>query len=439
MSDEIKWVIPPSLVRNLESIPIDRPVVLLLRHSVRGPLPLGDAGNSVPITEAGWSIAREFGQTLGARLKTLQSSPVPRCVQTAQALKDGAGVHTDITKNRLLGDPGVYVLDGESAWNNWVTLGHEEVMRHLVSESDALPGMARPDESARFLVHHMLSLAGKTPGLHVFVTHDSLITATVARLQGVHHGPSDWPWFLEGALFWWGAEGLHVAYRESEILNRRGRLCELNESEVIEFARREIAETVGLGCDARFFLAGGAFKSLLTGRPPRDLDFWAPSPRDREILLDQLQKRGAIRLPDSAFADVFEIGGRVVEVPFRTEPASLHDRLSRFDIALSAVGVEHQPGGSWSALIHRQALQSVERREVLLLEPLVNWKYALATLERVRRYAKELGFRVSSEGEAAIWELFYSQPSDVRKDMLERFEKVCVGGYGVAEEAAFVT
>ena len=235
MNDEIEWVVPPSLVRNLEKVPTDRPVVLLLRHSVRGPLPLGDAGNHVPITEAGWGIARELGRTLGCRLKSLHSSPVPRCLQTAQALKEGANVCTDITENRLLGDPGVYVLDGRAAWNNWETLGHEEVMRHLVSESDSLPGMARPDEAARFLAYRMLTLAGDTPGLHVFVTHDSLITPTVARLQGVHHCRSDWPWYLEGALFWWGAEGVHIAYRERESINKRCRLRDLNERDELSW------------------------------------------------------------------------------------------------------------------------------------------------------------------------------------------------------------
>jgi broad specificity phosphatase PhoE len=225
MSDKIEWVIPPSLLRNLEKAPIDRPVVLLLRHSVRDPLPLDDSGNHVPITDAGWRIARELGRKLGPSLQTLHSSPVPRCVQTAQALREGAGVNTGISENRLLGDPGVFVLDGESAWNNWKTLGHEEVMRHLVSEDEALPGMARPDEAARFLVHHMLFSAGDRNGIHVFITHDSLITATVARLQGTHHSPSDWPWFLEGALFWRSEQGVCVAYRESEHLNKRDKLC----------------------------------------------------------------------------------------------------------------------------------------------------------------------------------------------------------------------
>jgi len=244
MKDEINWVVPPTLLGNLEKIPADRPVALLLRHSVRGPLPLGDAGNAVPLTEAGWNIARELGARLGERLKTLQSSPVPRCIQTAQALKDGAKVCANISNNSLLGGPGIYVLDGGTAWNNWVTLGHEGVMKHLVSEKDALPGMARPDEAARFLVNHMLTLAGNSPGIHVFVTHDSLITPTVARLQNAHHGPSDWPWFLEGALFWRSSEGVHVAYRETEHLNTRNGLCGLNESDVIEFVRREVAATV---------------------------------------------------------------------------------------------------------------------------------------------------------------------------------------------------
>lgn len=434
MKGEINWFVPPTLLRNLEKVPVDRPVAMLLRHSVRGELPPGEAGNAVPLTEAGWDIARELGATLGRRLKTLQSSPVPRCVQTAQALKDGAKVCANISTTSLLGNPGIYVLDGDSAWRSWETLGHGGVMNHLVSENEALPGMARPDEAARFLVNHMLTLAGEEPGIHVFVTHDALITPTVARLQGTHHGPSDWPWFLEGALFWRSSEGVHVAYRETEHLNTRNRLCELSESDVIEFARREVAATVGLGCAARFFLAGGAFKALITGRPPCDLDFWTPSLRDRNILLEQLQNRGAVRLPSSAFADVFEIGGRIIDVPFKTEPSTLIDRLGRFDIALAAIGVECRPQGNWIALVHERARLSVEQQEVLLLEPLVNWKYALVTLERMRRYAKELGFSVSSDGEASIWKMFYSQPPSVREEMLTRFKTNGMGEYGVEED-----
>ena len=44
------WRIPPSMTRYLAEAPVDAPVAVLLRHSVRGPLPRGDAGNAVPLT-----------------------------------------------------------------------------------------------------------------------------------------------------------------------------------------------------------------------------------------------------------------------------------------------------------------------------------------------------------------------------------------------------
>lgn len=214
-----RWEIPSSLLRNLEQIPVDLPVALLLRHSVRDEIPPGETGNEVPITDVGKDIALKLGQKLGARLKSLHSSPVPRCVQTAEALRLGSGVDAHIAENRLLGDPGVYVLNGRLAWSNWEMLGHEEVMRHLVEEKEALLGMAQPDEAARFLVQSMLSLAEGAPGIHIFVTHDVLVTTTVSRLQGGRHKPADWPLFLEGALFWRSKLGVHVVYRDSAHVN----------------------------------------------------------------------------------------------------------------------------------------------------------------------------------------------------------------------------
>lgn len=220
MSEGIESIVPPSLVRDIANAPTDRPVVLLLRHSARGPLPVGEAGNNVPITGSGKRSAVELGRKLGAHIRSLHSSPVPRCIQTAKALRKGANAELDIAVSRLLGDPGVYVLDGDLAWRNWERLGHEEVMRCIVSEDEPLPGMAQPDEAARILLRHMLTSAGDSSGLHLFVTHDSVITATVSRLQGSPHGPSDWPCFLEGALFWQSEEGVHVVYREAVSLIR---------------------------------------------------------------------------------------------------------------------------------------------------------------------------------------------------------------------------
>lgn len=432
---EVQWQIPPSMLRLLERAPADRAVVVLLRHSVRDHLPPGDAGYALPITEVGRRLALELGGRLGSRLRTLHASPLLRCVQTAKALAEGAGVPHDVVPNRLLGDPGVFVLDERRAWTNWERLGHEGVMRHLVSETTALSGMARPDEAARYLVRSMLAEAASRPGVHVFVTHDSLVTATAACLLRTSISPGGWPWYLEGAFFWPTEDGVRVAYRDEE-RHHLGPLCSLDEADVAELARREIAATVGLDSDARFFLAGGAFKSLLTGRAPKDLDLWAPSGRDRELLLAALRDQGARPAGARPFADAFEVAGRLVEIPHETQPDTLSERLARFDIGLSAVGVEHRPGGEWSALVHPLALESVRRREVRLLKPLVNWKYALTTLERMRRYAQELSFSVPAEEEAEVWRIFEAQDPEQRSGLIERYRRTGRGGFGITEEVA---
>lgn len=436
MTDVIQWRIPPSMFPILDRTPRIRPVVLLLRHSVRGDLPPDDVGYTLPITDVGRKLARKFGAILGDRLRTLHTSPIVRCVQTAEFLRDGAGAECPVVRDHYLGDPGVYVLDNKRAGQAWADRGHESVMAHLVSGTAPLPGLARADEAARFLVQHMLAATNDTPGIHVFVTHDSLVTATAARLLKQPLGRDDWPWYLEGAFFWRSEDGLHTAYRDFEgIRNDGGPLCPFEETDVIEFACREVAATVGLHSRARFFLAGGAFKTLLTGKAPKDLDLWAPSRQDRETLIGLLDARGSRLTPRTPFADVFAVRDRVVEVARKIEPKTLEARLGRFDIAVSAIGAEYRPYDQWDARIHPLAHLSLQRRQVLLLKPLVNWKFALSTLERMHRYAEELNFEIPSEEVDHIWRVYDEQPPEEQERMIERYRHTGEDGYNIAEEA----
>jgi broad specificity phosphatase PhoE len=205
--------LPHSTLNWLAQVPMDRPVTVLLRHSARGPLPVDEDGSTVPLTESGIELARELGKRLRGRLCSLHTSPVLRCCQTATALMEGVGQSLPIISDQCLGAPGVYVLDETKAWTNWLERGHEGVMSHLVSGDGALPGMAEPEAAARSLVKHMLGLA-RRPGIHLFVTHDSLVAATAARLLGEKLTPADWPEYLEGAFFWKEQDFVRAAYRD---------------------------------------------------------------------------------------------------------------------------------------------------------------------------------------------------------------------------------
>lgn len=430
---DITWVIPPSTLAWLDNAPSDRPVAMLVRHSVRGYLPPGDAGYALPITDVGHQLARELGMKLRGRLRRVHASPLLRTMQTAERLAEGATRETAVVPDRMLGDPGAFVVDGR-AGAAWSELGHEEVMRRLVHGDDVLPGCADAEAAARALVQHMLAASDGAPGVHAFVTHDSLVTATVARLLGEPLTKEDWPWYLEAAFFWKEGDAVHVGYRE----RRRAvpaPLVALTESNVVALARSEVAATLGLDCPARFFLAGGAFKTLLTGRPPRDLDIWAASPADREVLDARLVARGAQRLPEQPYTQGFRLNGRVIELSLQAEPSVLEDRLARFDLALSAIGVEFSPTDQWRAVISPLARASAAKRQVLLLDELLNWKHALASLVRLRSYASELGFEVPLSEEQRLWGIFDAQPPEMRRGMLERFRASARFDTRVAEEA----
>lgn len=205
----------------------------------------------------------------------------------------------------------------------------------------------------------------------------------------------------------------------------------MDEAALVRFARSCLEPVLGAEPEGWFFLAGGAFKSLLHGRPPRDLDLWPATRGDRELLAAQLVRRcGRPQRDNPPFQTSYTHAGQSIELAHDTSSASLEDRLGRFDLALSAIGVEHRDG-AWCGAIHPLALESIRRREVLLLTPLMNWKYALATLERLRRYAVELGFSVPPGEEEAIWNMFAAQSREEQKAMVGRYLRVSPGDEGI--------
>jgi broad specificity phosphatase PhoE len=100
-------VIPASTSQWLAEVPLDAPVAFLMRHSERGELPIGEICNEMSITEVGARLATELGRVMRGRLRSLRTSPVLRCVETAACLQRGADYDQAVMRDHLLGDPGV--------------------------------------------------------------------------------------------------------------------------------------------------------------------------------------------------------------------------------------------------------------------------------------------------------------------------------------------
>lgn len=209
----------------------------------------------------------------------------------------------------------------------------------------------------------------------------------------------------------------------------------MDEAALVGFAQKYLEPILGKHPEGWFFLAGGAFKSLLHGRPPRDLDLWPATPADRERLAAQFTRRGAVLSSDNPpYQTSYTLSGQLIELAHDASVASLPEWMRRCDLALSAIGVEHRDGG-WRGGIHPLALESIRRGEVLLLMPLANWKYALATLDRLYRYGAELGFSIPGNAEQAIWNTYERQTREEQRKMITRYLRVCAGDEKILGEA----
>lgn len=209
----------------------------------------------------------------------------------------------------------------------------------------------------------------------------------------------------------------------------------LAQSQVLAFGKQILDCLMPARILGRVFLVGGAYKTLIHGRAPRDLDLFCADSASRDEILAALRTRGARPLRDNPpYQTMLSLGEHVVEVSYDTTQPTLQARLACSDLALSAIGCERSSMED-RAIVHPLAAASLARRQILLLKPLVNWKYALYTLERMHRYAQELAFTLPPEEEACIWQTFTAQAPSERQAMIRRYERVSAGVTAIRERA----
>ncbi len=189
--------------RGLRSQPLDgRSCLWILRHAERPPLVEGDGGAELSLTAAGEVAAVALGRRLGPSLVSLRTSPVRRCRETSESIVRGAGVEIPIVCDRDLGDPGAFIEDPDLAWQNWIRLKQDGVLEHLASQAGPLPGFSASVPAAFGLVRRLLGHIGGRAGIHIAVTHDSLMLPLLVALRGRALERELWPGYLEYIELW---------------------------------------------------------------------------------------------------------------------------------------------------------------------------------------------------------------------------------------------
>jgi len=204
--------LPPALLRSLDAWPLERPAALLIRHGDRHEIPPGAFGDECTLTTRGLQRARALGSTLPRGIPLCaRTSPLLRCVQTVEAIAEGAEVVVEPVSDPLLGEPGAYVVDRTAAGRAFLERGTERVVLDLVA---GVPhdGIRTSSDGGMLLLEGLADSLPAERGLCVCVSHDSIVLPFLAWATSGAYPAEAWLDPLDGGLVWRERGALRVAW-----------------------------------------------------------------------------------------------------------------------------------------------------------------------------------------------------------------------------------
>ncbi len=210
-----------SIVDRLALVPVEADAALILRHAEREDIPEGTFGEAVPLTARGVTKAAQLGAKLSEQRAQVQvvASPLPRCLETGEAVLRGGRWGGVVERDWRLGDPGPFVVEPEVAGEFFLENGIRAIVRRQLSGGPPLPGMRTTSEGVALLLALATGGLGRDGRLGVYVTHDAILAVLVAhlfRLPADEVIESHWPQYLDGLLLWRSDGRLHRTWRGLE-------------------------------------------------------------------------------------------------------------------------------------------------------------------------------------------------------------------------------
>lgn len=205
------------MMQNIALIPQNCPVIGLMRHAEREKMPKGTLGNELRITQKGISDTIKLHAYLKNRLIEIYTSPVLRCLETAEFLKCTAK-YSVVKHNRMLGDPGVFVEEPEIASVFFLQYEPMEIAAGLLAKKIGTPGFCLSVKDAfKKLLDHLFFLAIES-GIYLFITHD-FILGIVNGILFPNNALSDvWPDFLETLFLYQERGSVYAIFRGQKTL-----------------------------------------------------------------------------------------------------------------------------------------------------------------------------------------------------------------------------
>lgn len=173
---------------------------IFIRHGDRDKIPEGEFGNEVELNQKGFRRSLEYGKSMkDQKINRIFTSPVKRCIQTAEVIREGLESNVKIEVSTLLGDPGAFVKDGKLAGDNYLRLGFSSCYEGILNH-EPIEGNRDISEGASILSRFFLENA-QAEGLNIYVSHDMIVALyAFGTFRRKYTLDSDWVPYLGGLI-----------------------------------------------------------------------------------------------------------------------------------------------------------------------------------------------------------------------------------------------
>jgi broad specificity phosphatase PhoE len=179
---------------------VNEKISLLLRHADRDDIPQGSFGNEILLNEKGKQNAQSFGEKLAERkINRIFTSPVGRCVQTAEFITKGYGSSIEIIETNALGAPGLHIKDEKIAGEFLLQHGMDEMYKRFI-QSEKIPGIPNINELNKRITNFINKNTNEN-GTTIFITHDMLIAFYHFSINKKVYTKDNWINYLTGLTF----------------------------------------------------------------------------------------------------------------------------------------------------------------------------------------------------------------------------------------------
>lgn len=172
---------------------------VFIRHADRNLKDTQNLGIEEPLNELGAFHSQQFGKNLSSiKIHKIFTSPVKRCLQTANYIQIGYGRNLIIQESNLLGLPGIHIHDEKIAAKCFQKHSTYEVYKSYV-KNHGLEGFHQPEyifqKLNEFCIQNIHS-----EHINLYITHDILLAIWIYAYNGkVYHLPK-WIDFLTGFI-----------------------------------------------------------------------------------------------------------------------------------------------------------------------------------------------------------------------------------------------